>query len=1110
MNFYKGFASFSLAVVLVFSSFPASMVLGQEASGGVVDIGGFVADISVSDVTNSDPQDDGSTDLSTAAGSVDLGDLEGADTQIGDLTNLDSTVAADSADNNGSSNDVSEAVGGDSSQSSSDLDNTLLSSLNTSLNIGGTAGDNTSVTVVDENLLGHSCLIPNSRGDTDVEGIMFGWDGYSLEKNFNDLGINKSIISDQKQYQEWEMLSSGTTTIKVEYLSKNGVLNHTFGYYIVAGGVNINPIFNSGQNSYYPDTNILPVGGSSIVEIKGPTRIGFSISTSDGKNYYTHNAKNEYQNDHAVVYELEKNVYIISFEDLPLGENGISQESDRDYNDIIVKVTVLGCDSITPPPPPPLPICKASLDVILTLDISGSMQGEPLEDAKEASNLFINNLSSTTDKVGVVVYSDYSKIKSSLTSNFAAAKASYANAVAGGSTNIGLGLSTSASEFTAHARGGSVKKVLVMLSDGKANRPTDEVVAAAYAREQATIAKSQGIIIYTIGLGSAIDEALLKDIASADSFYYKAPSSSDLANIYKLVAETECVREPSSVSGKVIDDKNGNAAIDQGEEGIPNWTVILESISDQGVKLTATTTSTGDFTFNDVAPGEYKLCQNLKSNWQQIYPEPNTNGGCFALTIVFNQDVLGKNFLNKAVVVPPLEPAVTLTGNPSTIVVGSTTTLTWSSTNTNLCSAVWTSATSTFGSEILSPATTTEYSITCTGDGGSKTASTTITVTPKSEHPKPTVTLTANPGTITRGGSSTLNWGSSNTTYCTASWTSATSTFGSQTVSPSQTEQYSISCGGQYGTSTASATIIVNPSQNNGGGGGSFSGSRRHPVVSGEVLGATSCTYLRDYLKIDWNNDPVEVLKLQFFLNKFEGENLSFTGVFDEMTFRAVERFQNKYFDDILKPWGHTAPTGFVYITTKKKINEIYCNTTINLSVEDQNEISAFRAYIESLGGNLDTLEGVQIGRNTSGAVGISELSGISGRGVSLGDLEVSATASPVVNLESGPQKSESRVVNVGRNLAISLFSLPQKIFNDWSNTIAVLILLAVIIMAVRILGFSKKENVQRETSKSEENVSEANNSPVIILPGTSSKEDKNTPSDEEIIINEDEEEEVV
>jgi len=50
-----------------------------------------------------------------------------------------------------------------------------------------------------------------------------------------------------------------------------------------------------------------------------------------------------------------------------------------------------------------------------------------------------------------------------------------------------------------------------------------------------------------------------------------------------------------------------------------------------------------------------------------------------------------------------------------------------------------------------------------------------------------------------------------------------------------------------------------------------------------------------------------------------------------------------------LEPWGHTGPTGYVYILTLKKINEIYCQRLFPLNEAQVNEIIAFRALLESL-----------------------------------------------------------------------------------------------------------------------------------------------------------------
>jgi hypothetical protein len=121
-------------------------------------------------------------------------------------------------------------------------------------------------------------------------------------------------------------------------------------------------------------------------------------------------------------------------------------------------------------------------------------------------------------------------------------------------------------------------------------------------------------------------------------------------------------------------------------------------------------------------------------------------------------------------------PTVSLTANPAVITLGATSTLNWNSSNTTSCSALWTNATSTSGSKVVSPATTTDYAITCTGPDGSKTATTTIVVNPVINPVSPSVTISANPQTITVGGSTVVSWISNNTTSCSALWTNANST----------------------------------------------------------------------------------------------------------------------------------------------------------------------------------------------------------------------------------------------------------------------------------------------------------------------------------------------
>lgn len=105
--------------------------------------------------------------------------------------------------------------------------------------------------------------------------------------------------------------------------------------------------------------------------------------------------------------------------------------------------------------------------------------------------------------------------------------------------------------------------------------------------------------------------------------------------------------------------------------------------------------------------------------------------------------------------------------------------------------------------------------------------------------------------------------------------------------------------------------------------------------VEGKVLGETTCSaiYLNDFLAFGKKNNPEQVKLLQIFLNEELALSpaLVVDGVFGESTKSAVIAFQEKYASEILTPW---APfglssgkgTGYVYKTTKWKINMIKCS----------------------------------------------------------------------------------------------------------------------------------------------------------------------------------------
>jgi peptidoglycan hydrolase-like protein with peptidoglycan-binding domain len=159
-----------------------------------------------------------------------------------------------------------------------------------------------------------------------------------------------------------------------------------------------------------------------------------------------------------------------------------------------------------------------------------------------------------------------------------------------------------------------------------------------------------------------------------------------------------------------------------------------------------------------------------------------------------------------------------------------------------------------------------------------------------------------------------------------------------------------------FGNYTAPEPTPTPPTSGGGGGNGPIVGSIGSvlgvaigPNGGGSVAGAStgpgaSCTtHISAFMGPNRTNDPEQVRRLQTIFKTIEGMDVDVNGVYDAKTFAAVKAFQTKYADEILKPWGLTAPTGFTYLTTRKKLNEVFCvGMDFPLTPEEQAIIDAF------------------------------------------------------------------------------------------------------------------------------------------------------------------------
>lgn len=174
-------------------------------------------------------------------------------------------------------------------------------------------------------------------------------------------------------------------------------------------------------------------------------------------------------------------------------------------------------------------------DIVLVLDVSGSMSGTPLEETKKASTKFVDTILDKDASIGIVTYdnsanmvSDFSVDENSLTS--------VANNIgSGGGTNIESGLAKAQEMLsTSNAK----KKIIVLMSDGEPNdgKVGDELVSYANS------IKADGTYIYTLGffekMGSSKSSAqiLMEQIAS-EGCHYEVSSADDLVFFFGDIAD---------------------------------------------------------------------------------------------------------------------------------------------------------------------------------------------------------------------------------------------------------------------------------------------------------------------------------------------------------------------------------------------------------------------------------------------------------------------------------------------------------------------------------------------------------------------------------------------
>ena len=220
---------------------------------------------------------------------------------------------------------------------------------------------------------------------------------------------------------------------------------------------------------------------------------------------------------------------------------------------------------------------SSSLDIMLVTDKSGSMENDtqcakwedkskgkgknkddspkcktwgpeqPMTDAKNAAINFLDYLRPDFDRAGFISYSDKPSKREKLTDKFHHLVNKINSVNPGGWTNIGGAIEETRKEYKDHGRQISAK-IIILLSDGEANCYKKKGSCGSswyyrtkgnqYAKDQSDKAATEGIIIYSISLGSGVDRTLMKYIAAQTGGHeYYAPSGAELIQVYEEIAK---------------------------------------------------------------------------------------------------------------------------------------------------------------------------------------------------------------------------------------------------------------------------------------------------------------------------------------------------------------------------------------------------------------------------------------------------------------------------------------------------------------------------------------------------------------------------------------------
>ena len=168
------------------------------------------------------------------------------------------------------------------------------------------------------------------------------------------------------------------------------------------------------------------------------------------------------------------------------------------------------------------------LDIVFVIDSSGSMSSNDRNDLRiTAAKEFVSQLGEN-DRAAVVDFDSSATLLQAFTNDHDLLNTAIESINSYGGTNLSNGMNMAITQFTAESYTRTdAYKYIIFLTDGD----------GSYSSSYTTTATENNIIVYTIGLGSGVDEEVLTEIAEGTGGkYYFASIAEDLPNIYEDVS----------------------------------------------------------------------------------------------------------------------------------------------------------------------------------------------------------------------------------------------------------------------------------------------------------------------------------------------------------------------------------------------------------------------------------------------------------------------------------------------------------------------------------------------------------------------------------------------